>query len=156
MTAASATTMSDEASLELERKSADKHEWCDGVVYAMSRGTPEYARVAMRIGSARSFSSDAMIWFERAKLSTYADASVVCGTLETKNVKKGGRSLGAAITPRRSSSRCSRRRPSGTTATRSSRRNQRLDSLREYVLASHERGAHCVCHAARWWVPSGA
>ncbi len=33
MTAASATTMSYEAYLELESKSADvKHEWCDGVV----------------------------------------------------------------------------------------------------------------------------
>jgi Uma2 family endonuclease len=39
-----------------------------------------------------------MLWIERARLSTYADASVVCGTLETKNVKKGGRSLGEAIT----------------------------------------------------------
>ncbi len=73
----------------------------------MSRGTPEHARLAMRIGAAllsafkgrcEVFSSAAMIYVERAKLSTYADASVVCGTLETKNVKKAGRSLGEAIT----------------------------------------------------------
>ena len=41
---------------------------------------------------------DAMIYVEAARLSTYADATLVCGALETKVVKKGGRSLGEAIT----------------------------------------------------------
>jgi Uma2 family endonuclease len=95
MHAASATKMSYEAYLELENKGGDvKHEWCDGVVYAMSRGTPEHARLTMRIGAAllaafkgecEVFSSDAMIYVEQARLSTYADATVVYGTLGTKS-----------------------------------------------------------------------
>jgi Uma2 family endonuclease len=39
-----------------------------------------------------------MLYIERAELSTYADATVVCGRLETKVVHKNGRSLGEAIT----------------------------------------------------------
>lgn len=100
--------MSYEEYLELEAKSADvKHEWCDGVVYAMSRGTPEHGRLtAAMIGLLRSalkgrcetFASDTMLYVEAALLSTYADASVVCGPLETKKVVKNGKSLGEAIT----------------------------------------------------------
>jgi Uma2 family endonuclease len=44
------------------------------------------------------YSSDAMLYVEAARLSTYADASIVCGALETKTVRKNGRSLGEAIT----------------------------------------------------------
>jgi Uma2 family endonuclease len=92
--------------LALEASGDAKHEWSDGVVYAMSRGTPEHARLSLAIGSIlRSalandcsvYASDAMLWIERAKLSTYADATVVCGPLETKKVTKDGRSLGEAI-----------------------------------------------------------
>ena len=86
-----------------------KHEWCDGVVYAMYRGTPEHARLSAAIagtlggllsGECTVYSSDAMLWIERANLSTYADATVVWGPLETKNVRTqrdGRRSLGEAI-----------------------------------------------------------
>lgn len=84
-----------------------KHEWCDGVVYAMSRGSPEHARLTMRIARSLGaviekgcelYSSDLMIYVEAAKLSTYADASVVCGAVETKTVRKNGKSLGEAVT----------------------------------------------------------
>jgi Uma2 family endonuclease len=84
-----------------------KHEWCDGVVYAMSRGTPEHARLTMRIARAigtglgkdcEVYSSDLMLYIEGAKLATYADASVVCGAIETKTVRKNGKSLGEAVT----------------------------------------------------------
>lgn len=84
-----------------------KHEWSDGVVYAMTRGTPEHARLTARVvwalGNALGpgcevYSPGAMLYIERARLSTYADASVVCGALETKVVRKEGRSLGEAIT----------------------------------------------------------
>ncbi len=99
--------MSFEDYLAKESTSEVKHEWCDGVVYAMSRGTPEHARLTMRI--ARSigdsvekgceiFSSDLMLYIEAAKLSTYADVSVVCGAIETKTVRKNGKSLGEAVT----------------------------------------------------------
>jgi Uma2 family endonuclease len=84
-----------------------KHEWFDGAVYAMSRGTPEHARLCARIarvvGNALEahgeiFSSDVMLYVADVNLSTYADASVVCGPLETFAVKRGGRSLGEAVT----------------------------------------------------------
>jgi Uma2 family endonuclease len=106
--AASPTTISFEEYLELEEKSNDvKHEWCDGVIYAMSRGTPEHGRVtAGMIGALRNalkgecvtYASDTMLYVEAARLSTYADASVVRGPLETKKVVKNGRSLGEAVT----------------------------------------------------------
>lgn len=84
-----------------------KHEWCDGVVYAMSRGTPEHGRLTVRVSSILSslrgagcevYSPDTMLYVEAARLSTYADAFVVCGVLETKVVRKNGRSLGEAVT----------------------------------------------------------
>lgn len=148
MTAASTTTMSYEAYLELESKSADvKHEWCDGVVYAMSRGTPEHARLAMRIGAAllaalkgkcEVFSSDAMLWIERAKLSTYADATVVCGSIETKNVKKAGRSLGEAITNPVVVVEVLSEATERYDRDAKFKAYQQLDSLQEYVLVSQE------------------
>lgn len=107
MNAASPSYTSYDDYLARETASDVKHEWCDGVVYAMSRGTPEHARLAARMArllgnqlgkTCEVFTSDAMIYVERAKLSTYADVSVVCGALETKKVVKGGKSLGEAIT----------------------------------------------------------
>lgn len=80
-----------------EADSEVKHEWCDGVVYAMSRGTPEHGRLTARIARALGnalgkgcevYASVAMLYVEAARLSTYADASVVCGALETKIVRK--------------------------------------------------------------------
>jgi Uma2 family endonuclease len=104
--AASPSYVSYEDYLALEAASEAKHEWCDGVVYAMSRGTPKHARLSAamvrRLGNALGtectvYTSDAMLWIERANLSTYADATVVCGPLETKKVTKKGKSLGEAI-----------------------------------------------------------
>jgi Uma2 family endonuclease len=107
MNAASPTQVSFEDYLVGESTGDVKHEWCDGVVYAMSRGTPEHARLTMRIarsiGAALGkgcevYSSDLMLYVEAAKLSTYADVSVVCGAVETKTVRKNGKSLGEAVT----------------------------------------------------------
>jgi Uma2 family endonuclease len=39
-----------------------------------------------------------MVYVPEAKLSTYADASVVCGPLETVSVKRDGKSLGEGVT----------------------------------------------------------
>ncbi len=93
--------------LEAERSSDVKHEWLDGSVYAMSRGTPEHARLSARIcraiGNAlpsdcEVYSGDMMLYVADAKLSTYADGSVVCGPLEVITVKKHGKSLGEGVT----------------------------------------------------------
>jgi Uma2 family endonuclease len=60
-------------------------------------------RIARSIGAAiekgcEVYSSDLMLYVEAAKLSTYADVSVVCGSVETKTVSKNGKSLGEAVT----------------------------------------------------------
>lgn len=85
---------------------APKHEWVDGVVYAMSRGTPEHERLTSSITIAlgglppdcRVYSSDTMLYVAAAQLATYADAIVVCGPLESITVRKNCRSLGQAVT----------------------------------------------------------
>jgi Uma2 family endonuclease len=86
---------------------ASKREWFDGVVYAMSRGTPEHGRLSSRmtivLGNAlppacQIYSSDTMLFIAAANLATYADLSVVCGELETITVRKHGKSLGQAVT----------------------------------------------------------
>ena len=38
-----------DAFLRTENASEDRHEWVNGVVYAMSRGTPEHARLTGRM-----------------------------------------------------------------------------------------------------------
>ena len=86
---------------------APRREWFDGVVYAMSRGTPEHglltSSITIALGNAlpadcRLYSGDTMLFIERAQLCTYADLSVVCGERETFTVRKNGRSLGQAVT----------------------------------------------------------
>lgn len=94
--------------LRREAESDTKHEWVDGVVYAMSRGTPEHARLTSRVvgkvlgplldEGCETFSADAAIFIEAASHHTYADASLVRGPLVTRTVHdKNGKSLGEAI-----------------------------------------------------------
>lgn len=78
--------------IELEEKSATKHEWLDGVIFDMAGASPEHAALAMAVGGAlieqlrgkrcRVFSSDLKIRVLATKLATYPDVSVVCGSLE--------------------------------------------------------------------------
>jgi Uma2 family endonuclease len=77
------------AYLELEARSGHKHEWLDGIAYAMAGGTPEHAGLALAVGAelraalrdkpCRVYSSDLKV----RVLATYPDATVVCGKLET-------------------------------------------------------------------------
>ena len=103
----SETFVSYEDYLAAEETSELKHEWLDGMIYAMSRGTPEHARLSANVTSALRtafkgvcsvYSSDAMLFVRETSLSTYADASVTCGSVETHRVVKNGRALGEAIT----------------------------------------------------------
>lgn len=91
-----------------EASSDERHEWVDGVVYAMSRGSPEHGRLAGRVTArmlsafldegCEIFSSDTAIFIEAAQHHTYADASVVCGSLCTRTVyDRNGKSIGEAI-----------------------------------------------------------
>ena len=94
--------------LRSEVSSDDRHEWVDGVIYAMSRGSPEHGRLAGRITArmlspflddgCEIFASDTAIFIESAQHHTYADASLVCGALCTRTVyDKNGKSIGEAI-----------------------------------------------------------
>lgn len=65
-----------------------KLEYCDGVIYALAGGTVAHAELAAAAISilrpalrdrCRVLTSDAMIRIEASGLSTYPDASVVCG-----------------------------------------------------------------------------
>jgi Uma2 family endonuclease len=132
--------------LALESASEVKHEWINGLVYAMSRGTPEHGRLSAAMVRAlpqtdecRVYSSDTLLYVERAQHSTYADASIVCGAILTRGAKdKNGKSLGEAIT-----------NPTVVVevlskSTEQRDRNERFvlfqqaDSLEEYVLVSQD------------------
>jgi Uma2 family endonuclease len=79
-----------------EETSPEKHEYLRGEVLAMAGGTPEHAALAMAVGielgaalrhqPCRVFSSDLRIRVEETDLTTYADASVICGKLERSSV----------------------------------------------------------------------
>ena len=101
--AATEPYMSFEAYLAAEQDSEAKHEWLDGVVYDMSRGTPEHGRLSAAIarelgvdlkGKCVVYSSDTMLYITETKFSTYADVVVVCDPLATYRVAK----LGEAVT----------------------------------------------------------
>ena len=97
-----------DAFLVMEKATEERHEWVNGVVYAMSRGSPEHGRLTARViarmltpllaDGCEIFASDTAIFIEAARHHTYADASVVCGSLITRTVRdKNGQSIGEAI-----------------------------------------------------------
>jgi Uma2 family endonuclease len=75
-----------------EEGSAVKHEWLEGVLFAMSGGTPEHGALAVAVLSilkreltgkpCRPFSSDVRVRIQATGLGTYPDGMVVCGKLE--------------------------------------------------------------------------
>jgi len=77
----------------IDEANEGKHEFIDGVVYAMAGGTPEHARLAMVVGRELGvqlvgkrcavYSSDLRIRVLATGLATYPDVTVVCGNLET-------------------------------------------------------------------------
>ncbi|HEX2689535.1 MAG TPA: Uma2 family endonuclease [Kofleriaceae bacterium] len=144
--AAELTIVPFEAYLAMESTSETKHEWINGLIYAMSRGTPEHGRLSAAMVRAlpqteqcRVYSSDTLLYIEKAEHSTYADASIVCGAILTRGAKdQNGHSLGEAITnPRVVVEVLSR-------STEQRDRNERFalfqkpDSLEEYVLVSQD------------------
>jgi Uma2 family endonuclease len=76
----------------LEENATTKHEWLDGVVYDMSGGTPDHARLELAVGSAlltrlrgkqcTAFSANLAVRVLTTGLLAYPDATVVCGRLE--------------------------------------------------------------------------
>lgn len=78
--------------IELEEVSRVRHEYLDGMAWAMAGGSPEHARIAANVAGAllsqlanrrcAVFSSDLRVRIPATGLATYPDVSVVCGQLE--------------------------------------------------------------------------
>jgi len=120
-----------------------KLEFSDGLVYAMSGGTIEHARlsasVVAQLHSALSgkgctvYSSDLAIRIDETDRTTFADAVVVCGPVAASDVDRNAITNPTIIVEVLS--------PSTEASDRGEkfRHYQRLESLREYVLVSqHE------------------
>ncbi len=76
--------------LRLLEQSSFKLEFCQGVIYAMAGGPPTHAALGaaaiglLRLAPAKDctvYSSDLKVRIEASDLSTFPDASVVCGRL---------------------------------------------------------------------------
>jgi Uma2 family endonuclease len=74
-----------------------KLEYCDGEIYAMAGGTPAHAELAASItrllgnallGRCRIASSDLKVRIEATDLSTFPDATVVCGEREVSPIDR--------------------------------------------------------------------
>lgn len=95
MTAAEKLAMTYAEYLALERDTDVRHEFVDGVAYAMAGGTPSHSRLAAMAtvalggllrasrGRCRVYNSDGKIHVLARGNSHYPDVSVVCGRLET-------------------------------------------------------------------------
>lgn len=150
--------------LRREAAGDERHEWVDGVIYAMSRGSPEHGRLAGRVTArmlsaflgegCEIFSSDTAIFIESAQHHTYADASLVGGALVTRTVHdKNGKSIGEAIV-----------NPTLITVVRSDATERydrdgkfeaykKLPSLEEYVLVSQaERRVEMRTRQGQQWL----
>lgn len=78
--------------VELEDVSVTKHEFLDGVVYAMAGGSPDHAAVAGNVirllgvqlegRRCRVFTSDLRVRVQGTRLITYPDTSVICDQLQ--------------------------------------------------------------------------
>ncbi len=79
--------------LALERATDLRHEWVDGVAYAMAGGTPAHSRLSAQMigellrligdGPCGVHTSDQKVRPRRGRFATYPDVAVVCGELET-------------------------------------------------------------------------
>ncbi len=78
--------------LELERAAAEKHEFIDGEMVAMSGGSPRHSIITMNIGrhlgtlllnsDCVPFSPDVKVCIARNKMIAYPDVTIVCGDPE--------------------------------------------------------------------------
>jgi len=78
--------------ISFERASNGRHEYLNGVIYAMAGGSPEHAAIAVNVSTAlnvalrgrpcRVHSSDLRIRVLATGLETYPDVTVVCGHAE--------------------------------------------------------------------------
>lgn len=118
-----------------------KHEYVEGVAYAMAGGTLEHAAIAgnvvryvgtaLRERPCQIFPSDARLAVEATGLRTYPDASVVCG--EILRTDRGLSMLNPIVLVEVTS-------PSSADWDRGGKfaHYRRIPSLREYLVIAHE------------------
>jgi Uma2 family endonuclease len=128
--------------LELDAGSETKHEYIGGIVYAMSGGSPEHARLAMAIGAelraqlaskrCAVYSSDLRVRVAATGLATYPDVTIVCGKLEV-DVEDAHSVTNPAVIIEVTS-------PSTESYDRETKyaHYRRIQSLRAYVLVSQD------------------
>lgn len=134
--------------LATERDGSVRHEWLDGVVYAMAGGSIEHGRLATKMTAALTtalagrctvYSSDVMLYVRETNLATYPDGSVVCGSTDVQRVIRNGKTLGEAITnPTLIVEVWSRDSTEGYDRGEKFSHYMRMRSLDEYVLVSQE------------------
>lgn len=81
--------------LQMEETSAEKHEYYQGEIFAMSGAKVQHNMISLNIALAlgnklkgktcKPFNSDQRIYVEKNSLFTYPDISIVCGDPETRN-----------------------------------------------------------------------
>lgn len=93
--------------LEMEPEPGTRLEWCAGIVFAMSGGSPKHSNLGARIIGALGaiagddgtvYDGNADIWVDAAQFYGRADASLVCGALRTFSVSRRSRKIAEAIT----------------------------------------------------------
>lgn len=142
--AARLTELSYEEYLALERETDLRHEWVDGVAYAMAGGTPAHSRLAAQMigellrilgdGPCGVHTSDLKVRPKGIRFATYPDVAVVCGDVETHPEDPNAVLNPTVLVEVLSDSTESWDR------TGKFRRYRKLPSLRDYVLVSqHER-----------------
>ena len=131
--------------LRIEEDSATKHEFVDGQVFAMSGGTPAHAGITANLtrllGNAlegkpcRVFSPDLRVRVLATGLGTYADVTVICGSIELDPADPKGHT---ALNPRVLVEVLS---PSTEDYDRGEKLGsyKRIPSLQEILLVAHDR-----------------
>ena len=167
MSALEATSMSYSDYLALEQASETKHEYVNGLVYAMAGGTPEHARLAMQLGMllgialagrpCSAFSSDLRVRIAATRRFTYPDLSVVCHEL-----KRASDDPDAIVNPTllaevlsdstEASDRGEKSAADPADSVEQWAHYQRIESLQEYVLVSQrERRVEVFRRADEGW-----
>jgi Uma2 family endonuclease len=129
--------------LAVEEMSGVRHEFLDGEIFAMARGTPEHAALSaavvtllggkLRGGPCRPYSSDLRIRVGATGLATYPDAAVICGEV-VRDAHSPTHVTNPAVIVEVLS-------PGTEDYDRGEKREHymRIDTLREYVLVSQDR-----------------
>jgi Uma2 family endonuclease len=130
--------------LQIEEQGSVRHEFLDGVIYAMAGGSPEHSAIAVTVTSAltvqlsgqrrRVFNSDLRIRSLSTGLSTYADGAVICGQIELDPSDPKGHTL---VNPTVLVEVLS---PSTEDYDRGEKLShyKRIDSLKEVLLIAHD------------------